>query len=457
MTTLAVLMTVFVAQAGDVPALTADETAASQTITEGKLLSTVSFLSSDEMAGRDTPSPELNIAAAYVASRLRGAGLEPLDPDGSFYQETTVDTVRAPSGAVFVTGSDARSFGLMFGGDEAISFEGEIAEVAAGANYSGPVWMTAPEPRGTDPRSQMMTTVSVVRSAANLKRAGATAMVVVANETSPLVVQAKKFQAREQMVGRRSLSSALPILLVSAPPSGKTRLALPAQLKGKAIVRNVMGVVRGSDPEMAKQAVLFSAHLDHIGRASGTDPVNNGADDDATGVTAVLALADAFGSMKTKPKRSTVFMTFWGEEKGLLGSKYYGDHPMWPLDQTVANINIEMVGRPEQGAEGTSWMTGWNQSDLGSIMFKGAARAGVRVFEHKRFSQMLYRQSDNYSLVKVGVVAHSFSAGSLHEDYHQPSDEWQKLQIPHMTKVVRGLFAGSLPIAQGQFTPKPAK
>ena len=102
-------------------------------------------------------------------------------------------------------------------------------------------------------------------------------------------------------------------------------------------------------------------------------------------------------------------------------------------------------------------MTGWNQSDLGSIMFKGAARAGVRVFAHKRFSQMLYRQSDNYSLVKVGVVAHSFSAGSLHEDYHQPSDEWQKLQIPHMTKVVRGLFAGSLPIAQGQFTPKPAK
>ena len=454
MTTLAVLLTLFVAQAGDVPALTADETAASQTITEGKILSTVSFLASDEMAGRDTPSPELNIAAAYVASRLRGAGLEPLDSAGSFYQETTVDTARAPMGAVFVTGSDARSFGMLFGGDEPVVFEGEIAKVKEGAEYSGPVWMTAPEPRGTDPRSRMMTTVSVVRSAANLKRAGATAMVVVANETSPLVVQARKFQAREQMVGRRSLSAALPILLVSAPPSGTTRLALPAQVKGKAIVRNVIGVIRGSDPEMAKQAVLFSAHLDHIGRASGADKVNNGADDDATGVTAVLALADAFGSLKTKPKRSTVFMTFWGEEKGLLGSKYYGDHPMWPLDQTVANINIEMVGRPEQGAEGTTWMTGWDQSDLGSIMLKGAARADVRVFEHKRFSPMLYRQSDNFSLVKVGVVAHSFSAGSLHQDYHQPSDEWQKLQIPHMTKVVRGLFAGSLPIAQGKFTPK---
>lgn len=457
MTLSVVLLSTLAALASDVPALTPDESAAAETITEAKVLSTVSFLASDEMAGRDTPSPELNIAAAYVASRLRGAGLEPLGPNGSFYQETTVDTVRAPSGVVFVTESDAKSFGLMFGGNEPIAFSGKVAEVTASSEYSGPVWMRAPEPRGNDPRSRMMTVISVVRSASNLKRAGATAIVVVADENSPLVAAAKTYQARERLVGRRSLSAALPILLVSAQPSGQSELNIPAQEKSKAIVRNVIGVVRGSDPDLTKQAVLFTAHLDHIGRAAGADPVNNGADDDATGVTAVLALADAFASMKTAPKRSTVFMTYWGEEKGLLGSRYYGDHPLWPLKETVANVNIEMVGRPEENAEGTSWMTGWQHSDLGTLMAQGSERMGVRIFEHKKHSSRLYGSSDNMSLVKVGVVAHSFSAGSLHQDYHQPSDEWQKLQIPHMTKVVRGLFAGSLPIAQGQFTPQPAK
>lgn len=454
MTSLTIVLALLALQADELPALSPDEVAASKTITEGKLLSTVSFLASDEMAGRDTPSPELNIAAAYVAARMRGAGLEGAGEDGSFYQETTVDTVRAPQGVVFETQSDAVSFGLMFGASEAVSFEGEIAPVASDAKYSGPVWMKAPPPRGNDPRAAMGAVFSIVRSAANLRRSGATAIVVVTTEDSAFVARAKAYQGREQMVGRRGISSVLPILLVSKPPSGTSQLVMPAQEKAKATVRNVIGVLKGSDPELSKEAVLFSAHLDHIGRAAGADPVNNGADDDATGVTATLALADAFGFMKTPPKRSVIFMTFWGEEKGMMGSRYYADHPLWPLDKTVANINIEMVGRPESGAEGTAWMTGWEHSDLGSIMARGAKRVGVRVFNHEKFSKMLYRASDNISFVKVGVIAHSFSAGSLHSDYHQPGDEWQKLQIPHMTKVVRGLFAGSLPIAQGQLTPK---
>ena len=217
----------------------------------------------------------------------------------------------------------------------------------------------------------------------------------------------------------------------------------------------MIGVLRGSDPELAKQAIIFTAHLDHIGIANTTgDTINNGADDDASGVTAVLTLADAYTALPTKPKRSVIFMTFWGEEKGLLGSRHYTNDPTWPLTDTIANLNLEMLGRPEPGAHGKVWMTGWDQSDLGTLLKQGAQQAGVLVFEHPKFSGFLYRQSDNWSFVEKGVVAHSFSAGSLHSDYHKPTDEWERLRLDHMTKVIQGLFVGSLPLANGEVTPK---
>lgn len=442
----------------DVPPLTAAETAALETITESRTLATVSFLASDELGGRDTPSPELNIAAAYVASRFRAAGLEGLGPDGSYYQETTVKTTRTPAGGVvFRTESDSASRGLLFGGPEAVSFEGEITPASENSRFEGPAWLEEPKLTGAFGGINRLI-ATLIRTAATHQRAGATALIVVTRANSPLVEAAKRYQGRPRMVGRRTLVSPLPILLVSAPPSGTSALVLPATESGEEIVRNVIAVRRGSDAELSKQAIVFSAHLDHIGQTpGGDDTINNGADDDATGVTSVLALADAYAALPAAPARSTVFMTFWGEEKGLIGSKYFCDHPLWPLDQIVANINIEMVGRPEKDAAKACWMTGWNQSNLGTIMAGGADRAGIRVFEHPRFSAMLYGASDNASFVRVGVVAHSFSAGSLHADYHKPSDEWEKLEIPHMTAVIRGLFAGSLPIAHGQQTPKAAK
>jgi Zn-dependent M28 family amino/carboxypeptidase len=219
----------------------------------------------------------------------------------------------------------------------------------------------------------------------------------------------------------------------------------------------VIGVLPGSDPELAKESIVFTAHLDHIGlKGSVGDTICNGADDDATGVTAVLTLADAFAALKTPPKRSVIFMTFWGEEKGLLGSRYYCENPVWPLDKTVANINIEMIGRPEAGANEKCWVTGWHNSDLGKLMNDGSQSVGILIFEHPKYSEMLYRASDNYSFVQKGVIAHSFSAGSLHEDYHQPSDEVEKLELKHMTRVIQGLFAGSLPIANAEVTPAKA-
>ena len=148
-----------------------------------------------------------------------------------------------------------------------------------------------------------------------------------------------------------------------------------------------------------------------------------------------------------------IFTLFWGEELGLLGSKQFAEASPWPLDKIIANINIEMIGRPEAEAENKMWMTGWEASDLGELMNAGSRRLAVETFQHPSYSARLYRASDNFSFVQQGVIAHSFSAGSLHDDYHQPSDEWEKLNLPHMSQVMRGLFAGSLPIAQGEVTP----
>jgi Zn-dependent M28 family amino/carboxypeptidase len=254
----------------------------------------------------------------------------------------------------------------------------------------------------------------------------------------------------------------IPVVLVS--PATKmpevVRMKIPSMVKEERIMRNVIGVLRGKDPDLSKQAVLYSAHLDHLGtnpKIEG-DGIYNGADDDASGVTAVVTLADAFANMSQPPARSLLFMTFWGEESGLLGSKQFVETPSWPLANIVANVNIEMIGRPEGGTRGKIWMTGWQESDLGTIMRESAMRWGVEIFEHPKFSSMLYRSSDNWSFVQRGVVAHSFSAGSLHPDYHQPDDEWDRLEIPHMTQVIRGLMLGSLPLIDGSATPRhPAK
>ena len=147
-------------------------------------------------------------------------------------------------------------------------------------------------------------------------------------------------------------------------------------------------------------------------------------------------------------------MTFWGEEKGFLGSYHYVKNPTWPLEKTVCNVNIEMIGRPEAGANEKVWVTGWDRSDLGKLMNEGSEKAGVLIFSHPQFSgDMLFKSSDNFPFYEKGIVAHSFSAGSLHSDYHQVSDHVEKLEMKHMTRVIEGMFSGVLNLANGA-TPK---
>ena len=436
----------------------------SEQITAGRLTATISFLASDELAGRETNSKEFEIAAAYVAARFRGAGLEGAGPDGGFYHETKVRQSRVPSDTVLLQedGVPVAHYGLLSTGERACALRGPVMDVSLESLQSPEADLKGlkgtvrgkfeTQAKGSRALTQLH------RLAQRLQAAGVEALLLDCDPQALWIEQAEMARSTPKL--ERSDRAGIPILLIPSAVGfpGPIQLNTSAMVQDDKTMRNVIGVLRGSDETLQKQAVLFSAHLDHLGAnpALADDSIYNGADDDASGVTAVVTLADAIGGMKERPKRSVLFMTFWGEESGLLGSKQFVANPSWPLDQIVANVNIEMIGRPEGGARGKIWMTGWQESDLGILMSRSAKAWGIEIFEHPKFSSMLYRASDNWSFVERGVIAHSFSAGSLHADYHKVDDEWDRLEIPHMTQVIQGLWLGSLPILDGTQTPSKA-
>ena len=463
--TIALLQAAITAEEFSVTLLTDDEQFVLRSIQEKQILETVSFLASDEMNGRDTPSKELNIAANYVAERFQKAGLEGLGPESSFFQTAEFFCTSAPKTRAAMSVGSAKDVQLtvLTGINEVIRVldvvsDSDAAERASASGDGKTKIFVIDElplpPQAAD--NPVAALVTYVRRTAPLVRQGAKVVLVRVSDDSILFDAAATLRQQPVTIPVQ-FEPQCAIVLVSKTQAlgGEVTLEVPANILQATPVHNVAGVLRGIDPEAANQAVMISAHLDHIGPASrGDDKVNNGADDNASGVTGVLTLADAFAGLKERPKRSLIFVTFWGEEKGLLGSKYFAEHPLWNLDDVVCDINLEMIGRPEAHADGKAWGTGWPHSTLGPQMAAGAIRAGVTIFHHETFSEMLYARSDNASFVAKGVIAHSFSAGSLHNDYHQPTDEVEKLNIPHMTKIIQGLLAGTLPIARGELTPR---
>jgi Zn-dependent M28 family amino/carboxypeptidase len=219
------------------------------------------------------------------------------------------------------------------------------------------------------------------------------------------------------------------------------------------VLHNVVACIPGRSDRLpsavrADEVVLFSAHYDHVGVGLPVagDAVRNGADDDATGTTAVLLLAEAFARRRQPLPRTLVFACFSGEERGMRGSRAFAADPPVPLASIVANLNLEMLGRPDDCGVRRAWITGAELSDFAATAAAGLARAGIELAAHPQ-APALFFASDNISLARHGVVAHSISAGSLHPDYHQPSDEVDKLDLEHMTAVIRGLYEAGIEFA----------
>ena len=213
---------------------------------------------------------------------------------------------------------------------------------------------------------------------------------------------------------------------------------------------NVVGVLPGK----SKEVVLFSAHYDHLGvdeQAEG-DKIYNGADDDASGTTAIMNLAQYYRDQGDN-QRTLVFSAFTAEEIGGYGSKYFSNHI--DSDNIVAMVNIEMIGKPSKFGAGTFWMTGFERSNLGALMNESLKSMNTEVHPDPYPEQRLFYRSDNATLARLGVPAHSFSSTQLDKDkhYHKASDDVASLDLVSMTKVINSIAIASQSLVDGKATP----
>jgi hypothetical protein len=221
-------------------------------------------------------------------------------------------------------------------------------------------------------------------------------------------------------------------------PDFAARDTFPPQDRVEAV--NVVGLLRGGDLALREEAVVVTAHYDHVGTtaggrcaSAGADSICNGADDDASGTVAVLEIARILARQST-PRRSVVFLLATGEERGLLGTNWYLAHPVVPLERTVANLNFEMIGRPDSlaGGPGRGWLTGFERSSMGAML----REAGVLLVPDPRPEFRFFERSDNIAFARRGIPAHTISSYNLHTDYHRPSDETRLADPSHMAAVI---------------------
>jgi len=196
---------------------------------------------------------------------------------------------------------------------------------------------------------------------------------------------------------------------------------------------NAIAILRGTTSP--NKVILLTAHLDHLGMglANAVGDTNyNGADDDASGTTAVLTLARILTS-GPRPQRTIVFALFGSEELGGYGNRAFLAHPPVPLASIVANLEFEMIGRPDPGVPaGTLWLAGFDRSTLGPEL----ARHGARLVNDPHPRENFFRRSDSYALAQQGIIAHTVSSYGLHKDYHQPSDEIRTIDFTHMINAI---------------------
>jgi Zn-dependent M28 family amino/carboxypeptidase len=202
------------------------------------------------------------------------------------------------------------------------------------------------------------------------------------------------------------------------------------------------------------QYVLLTAHYDHLGKTP--KGIFHGANDNASGTVSVIEIAGALARLSPHPKRSILFVTFFGEEEGLLGSYYYAHSPLLPLSRTVANINLEQMGRTDD-ASGRHLLsftiTGPSYSNLPGILSESARAEGIGTWRVAD-ADSYFARSDNYGLALHGVVAHTIAVAAEFPDYHALGDTWDKIDYENMAKVDRGVAAGVLRVADDLQTPK---
>lgn len=431
------------------------ETKLSESVSANNLKGHVAFLASDALEGRATPSPGLEVAAEYLSSQFLRFGLQPLS-DGTYFQ-------KAP---YIVSTQPMDSFELKLEGNgKTLTLGKEKATVTtlAAVTASGldVVHVSLPEAETPLPEHAAIAGKAVLLNAGPIrtramfdKRQALLALGAKVVITSGMPMGSGQRLRAEDAAAAPSVS---PIVTTSDAEWGelikstadgamafKLSASIPAPVEKKVTLKNVIGVLPGSDATLKDTTVILSAHYDHVGvnpRLEG-DKIFNGANDDASGVATVLELARAFTSQPERPKRTLVFALWFGEELGLVGARYYAKHPVFPLDKTVANLNFEHMGRTDD-SEGPKLAkltaSGFDFTDMDDVLKQAGADTGVEAWQHESNSTAFFARADNLAFAEAGVPALTICVAWLFPDYHREGDHWDKIDYDNMAKVTNTL------------------
>jgi len=456
----------------------------------------IGVIADDSMLGRATPSPQLDEVASYVAAEFRRFGLRPGGDSDTYVQRYPLELLRLEpeSSSVRITGRAAALWRL---GQDVLLIEGEPP--AADAAGTGVLITGAPQAGGKLDSAAVAGKVVFLSFGPGLN--------AIAGKILPLRPLAlvllgafpdsiwQQLPGHEATTRVRNPSEAggphIPAVFAlrtatAAPLFGQAGVALDslaawasqplaARPLGDATLHpdvrqrqlertaapNVIGILDGRDASLKKEYVLFTAHMDHIGTpgsgegcaARGGDSICNGADDDGSGTVAVLELAQAFGAARVRPKRSLVFMTVSGEERGLWGSEYFANHPTVPLASVVADLNSDMVGR---NWKDTMSVIGREHSSLGAVLDSVTAahpELNMKPVGDLWPQEGLYFRSDHYNFAKKGVPILFFTSG-LHPDYHQVSDSPDKIDAEKEARFAQLVYYLGVAVANAAARPQ---
>ena len=425
-------------------------------ISGDSLRGNLSFIAADLLEGRDTPSRGLDIAALYIAAQFRRAGLEPAGDDGYFQTAKVLRVAQAAEGLDLRLQNGSRTL--------AVSRDRTMVVSQRALELSGaPVYKIADQ---ADLRAAIVKGKVVLCARAMAPAAAAlqpAAFLETADDESgraaPRLIDADKERAVFGGVPRLIVRDPEAVKLLREAKGGETGITvsikLPAPTAAPVTVRNVAGLLRGSDSALRDQYILLTAHYDHLGR-NGAGEVFPGANDDGSGTVSVIEIAQALARLRVHPKRSIVFVTFFGEEEGGLGSHYYARHPLFPLAKTVADLNLEQLGRTDSSAGPeirNATLTGFRYSTVAHTLQQAGERTGVKVYETPNGDDFFDR-SDNETFAKHGIPAHTIAVAFEFPDYHATGDVWPKIDYGNMAKVDRMIALGIVMLADSAERPR---
>lgn len=443
-----------------------DAEKAAETVSKSEIEGHIYFLADDVLKGRATGSPELKIAASYLANTLRSYGVQPSPASGDYYQKVELFRYYLKEG-ISLSLNDI-SFPEVVAFDiDAIESEEDAVYLNYGleTDYKGKdvagkiIIVKAGKPEATDLRPALGSRASKRELAI---KNGAKGLIEIGSFDEAIWPRFKHAFEEQVSLSKREKEPLPMFLWIQTSKEQLAKLGtepLKINIKSSGIQeetvqsQNVVGTLEGTDPKLKEEYIIYSAHYDHVGIGTPNaerDSIYNGARDNAIGTTAVLSMAENLAKYPTK--RSALFILFTGEEMGLLGSQYYVQHPVLPLDQMIYCFNTD-----GGGYNNTSLATiaGLNRTTAKDKMVNGAKTFGLKALDIDDVApeEGLFDRSDNVSFAKVGIPAPTYSTGfdafddEINKYYHQVTDEADSIDYDYLVKFYQGYILSGRSIA----------